>query len=268
MSNFDNPVEIPNLIAGGIALLHIAVCDDEKKEHVLLKEYLPRITKRTAYSFETQYFSCGEELLHYYHEQVSYPFHILLLDVELKGLKGIEVAKKIRALPDRDVQIIFMTNYPHYVMDSFDVQPFHYLIKPVPYECFEAKMIKLCNYILSSVNRFLMIKTEDGHTVIKNSDIIAIVKIKHSLAKNRLKIITATQHYIISGTLSEYIGKLNRPFMLIHRSVIVNLEHIHKFTATSVIMHNQEHFPMGRTQAKEVKAAYAYYMIAQFKERG
>lgn len=248
-------------------MFHMAVCDDEKKELILLKEYLPRFTKRTAYSFETQYFSCGEELLHSYHEQMSYPFHILLLDVELKGLNGIEVAKKIRALPDRDVQIIFLTNYPQYVMDSFDVQAFHYLIKPVAYELFEAKMSKLCNYIVSSVNRFLMIKTEDGHMVIKKSDIIAIVKIKHSLAKNRLKIITSRQHYIISGTLSEYIGKLNRPFMLIHRSVIVNLEHVHKFTATSVFMDNQEQFPIGRTLAKEVKEAYAYYMIAQFKER-
>jgi two-component system, LytTR family, response regulator LytT len=253
---------------GGMALLRIAVCDDEKKEHELLKEYLPRLMKSTAYSFEIQYFTCGEELLHYYNQQSSYPFHILLMDIELRGLNGIEVAKKIRALPDREVQIIFLTNYPQYVMNSFDVQPFHYLIKPVDYEYFEAKIIKLCNYIISSVNRFLMIKTEDGHMVIKNSDVIAIVKIKHSLAKNRLKIITSTQHYIISGTILEYISKLNRPFMLIHRSVIVNLEHVHKFTATSVVMHNQEQFPIGRTQAKEVKEAYAYYMIAQFKERG
>lgn len=138
-------------------------------------------------------------------------------------------------------------------MNSFDVQPFHYLIKPVDYEYFEAKIIKLCNYIISSVNRFLMIKTEDGHIVIKNSDVIAIVKIKHSLAKNRLKIITSMQHYIISGTISEYISKLNRPFMLIHRSVIVNLEHVHKFTATSVIMHNQEQFPITVLRQKRLK---------------
>lgn len=79
---------------GGMTLLRIAVCDDEKKEHELLKGYLPRLMKSTAYSFEIQYFTCGEELLHYYNQQSSYPFHILLMDIELRGLNGIEVAKK------------------------------------------------------------------------------------------------------------------------------------------------------------------------------
>ncbi|MFD2878861.1 hypothetical protein ACFTAO_27485 [Paenibacillus rhizoplanae] len=76
-----------------------------------------------------------------------------------------------------------MSSYPEYIMDSFDVQTFQYLLKPVPYELFQDKILKLCSYIHSSPNRFFTIKVEDDQVVLRRPDIIAIVKIKHSLAQ-------------------------------------------------------------------------------------
>ncbi|MCM3702180.1 LytTR family DNA-binding domain-containing protein [Paenibacillus macerans] len=249
-------------------MFQVAVCDDEIEIRELMHHFFLQLSARMPYTFDIHYFSSGEELLQYYKNQKRYIFHFLILDVEMGGINGIETAQRIRSLPDHDVQIIFLTNYPEYMMESFDVQTFQYLIKPVSYELFEAKMAKLCNYILSSVNRFLTIKVEKEQLVFRYSDIIAIVKIKHALVQNKLKIVTLHRQLITTGTLTEYSRKLTFPFLLIHRSVIINLEHVLKFTATSVIMTNQEHYPLGRSRANCIKEAYAHYMVTKFKERG
>ncbi|QWU16639.1 two component transcriptional regulator, LytTR family [Paenibacillus sophorae] len=247
-------------------MLRVAVCDDETQMHKELQQFFSKLTANTLYKFDVHYFSSGEELLLYYQDQGRNAFHILVLDVEMNGINGIDTAKKVRSLPDRDVQIIFLTSYPEYMMNSFDVQTFQYLLKPLSYLLFETKMVKLCNYIFSSVNKFLTIRTEKEQIVLRISDIVSIVKVKHSLIQNKLKVTTVQQQYIISGTLLEYLNRLDNSFLLIHRSVIINLQHVRKFTAISVAMSNLEELPIGRTQAKAIKNAYARYMTGRFQE--
>jgi DNA-binding LytR/AlgR family response regulator len=253
---------------GGSELLQVAVCDDEKDEHIRLDQLFQYLMKSTPYAFQLHYFFSGEELLKYYAEHMPFPFHFLILDIEMNGMNGIETAKKVRSLPDRDVQIIFLTSYPEYMMTSFDVQTFQYLIKPVSFELLMSKVIKLSHYISTSTNRFVVIKSEEEQIVLRTNDIIAIVKVKHSLAKNKLNVITVQRQYIITSTMLEYATKLEYPFMIIHRSVIINLDHIRKFTSASVLMSNQDEFPIGRSKSKKLKDAYVRNMIAQYKEQG
>ncbi|MNL78594.1 LytTr DNA-binding domain protein [compost metagenome] len=55
---------------------------------------------------------------------------------------------------------------------------------------------------------------------------------------------------------------------MIHRSIIVNLEHVRRFTATSVVMSNDEEYPLGRSQSKAIKDVYAQYVLEELKGRG
>lgn len=250
-------------------MFHVGVCDDEDGIRNELQRYFLQLSVTTNYSFDVHYFSSGEQLLqHYKAMQGEYAYHLLILDVEMNGISGLETARQIRSLPDRDVQIMFLTSYPEYMMESFDVQTFQYLLKPVTYELFKKKTLKLCSYIMSSSNRFFTIKVEDGQIVLRKPEIIAIVKIKHSLAQNKLKVLTAAQEYIINGTLQEYSDKLGSLFLMIHRSIIVNLEHVRRFTATSVVMSNDEEYPLGRSQSKAIKDVYAQYVLEELKGRG
>lgn len=249
-------------------MFQVAICDDEAANHNLIKQLLLILTKCTHFSFDTYFFSSGEELLEYYKTHKSNPFHILFLDIEMNGINGINTAKQIRSLPDRDVQIIFLTSYPEYMMDSFDVQTFHYLIKPISNELFISKVTKLCNYILASINRYLTIKTNGEYLVLKNSAVIAITKVKNTIAKKRLEVITTEQRYACAGTLESYSNRLEYPFLLVHRSVIINMEHVLKFTVSSVVMSSKEEFPIGRSKAQTIKDSYARYMLARIKQRG
>lgn len=252
-------------------MFHVAVCDDEIGVRNQIQHYFSQLSATTRYSFDVHVFPSGEKLLRHYKAkalQEKYTYHLLILDIEMTGMNGLETAREIRSIPDREVQIMFLTSYPEYMLQSFDVQTFQYLLKPVPYQLFERKILKLCSYILSSEPHFFTIKTEEGHIVLRKSEIIAIVKIKHSLAQNKLQVITATNQYTFTGKLLEYADKTGGLFLMIHRSIIINLEHVRRFTATSVWMSNGENYPIGRSQSKTIKDIYAQYMITQLKERG
>lgn len=245
-------------------LLRVAVCDDEEEIHQQLQQFFSQFSENESYTFEVNYFYSGEALLQYYKEYGRYTFHFLILDVEMKGMNGIETALKIRSLPDKDVQIIFLTSYPQYMIDSFNVQPFQYLIKPVSYERFETQIAKLCDYIHSVIQRYVVVKTNTEQIVLRASDIIAIEKVD----KKHLELITMEQRFAVVSTLAEFSIKLDASFYQIYRSIIINLEHVHKFTATTVVMSNKDKFPLGRSKGKGIKEAYARYRIAQFNERG
>jgi two-component system, LytTR family, response regulator len=52
---------------------------------------------------------------------------LLLLDVEMPGLSGIQLAKSLKNLPFT----IFITSHPNYAAEAFDLDAVDYLVKPV-----------------------------------------------------------------------------------------------------------------------------------------
>ncbi|UQZ35476.1 DNA-binding response regulator [Paenibacillus sp. PK3_47] len=249
-------------------MFRLAVCDNDLEIHQQLRQYFSDLSIHTNFVFDIRYFSSGEDLMAFYEQEGAHVFHVLLLDIEMNGINGIETAQRIRALPDRELQIIFMSSYPEYMIESFDVQTFHYMIKPLAYPQFENILMKVFHYIETSAQSYVVLKIDQEQIVIRTSDVISVVKIKHALSQNRIKVITTKEQYICSGTLADYLNRLGHPFMQIYRSVIINLEHVFRFSADTVIMTNHEQFPIGRTQSKNIKDAYARHVIAQFKERG
>lgn len=127
-------------------LYRIAICDDEVGQIKIISDYLARFSIKTDIEFKIERYTSSNELLKKYYNEKS-PFDILFLDMEMPGRNGIETAEEIRRLPDRNVLISFITSYPEYMQDSFDVQASQYLTKPVSYELFEEKLEKMLDYI-------------------------------------------------------------------------------------------------------------------------
>jgi two-component system response regulator LytT len=145
------------------------------------------------------------------------------------------------------------------MLNCFDVQAFQFMLKPIYYELFQEKLLQLCHYILSLVHHFLSVKVNNEHIILRTSDIVSLVKVKHALCQNKVEIslIQRNNPLIVSGTLVGYAEKLDpKLFLLIHRSVIVNLNYVQNFTSESVIMSNQITFPIGRSHSKIFKKLY------------
>ncbi|MBT2290108.1 response regulator transcription factor [Paenibacillus albidus] len=242
-------------------MYRVAICDDEDNQRELVKSMLIALSIKANLNFEMEEFNSGEQLVAHY-ERNEPPFHILILDVEMMGINGIQTARRIRGLKHLDEQIIFLTNYPEYMVESFDVMTFQYLIKPIAPPIFEEKIIKLCQYFQTLDKKFMIIKSAYEEVVLKFEDIIAIEAAKSLTIKSKLNFITLNQIYESKGILAEYALALkDNHFLQIHRSVIINLLHVRKFASGVVLMSGGMELPIGRSKLKEVKDYYTKFMI-------
>jgi DNA-binding LytR/AlgR family response regulator len=188
------------------------------------------------------------------------------MDVEMSGMNGIQTAKEIRNMKYLDVQIMFLTSYPEYMVESFDVVTFQYLIKPILPDIFEEKMIKLCQYFKALDKKYVLIKSDYEELLLKYDDILWIEVMKSLTIKNKLKFVTQENSHESKGILSGYAAALkDHGFLQIHRSIIINLMHVQKFVGTQVVMLNGTELPIGRSKVKEVKDAYTKYMIMRIQ---
>lgn len=105
--------------------MKIAICDDEafwiNELQILLKEYY--ITRH--FDIYVSLFSCGTELL-----MAKDKFDLIFMDYQMENLNGIETARKIRNL-NNNCAIIFVSSYPDIAIDTFEVEAFRFLIKPI-----------------------------------------------------------------------------------------------------------------------------------------
>ena len=100
--------------------LNIAICDDENR---ILTHTSSLIDIYQFQHLDTNLsvdcYTSGESLLENYTQPRQY--HILLLDIEMPGMNGIETARQIRNTIDRNAIIVFISSYPEYMQESFSV---------------------------------------------------------------------------------------------------------------------------------------------------
>ena len=146
--------------------MRIAICDDEEK----VREILVRKVGATFPEDAIDAFSRGEELL----KARELP-DILLLDIKMPGISGMEVAKRLRERSDK-VVIIFITGEEQYVFDSFDVHAFHYLVKPISDQKLEEVLLRakesLAKEIRKPEKKYVMVSSGGSHIRICLSDVI------------------------------------------------------------------------------------------------
>ena len=242
-------------------LYRVAICDDEISQIKNISDYLTRFSIKTDTEFQIERFTSGNELLKKYYNEKS-PFDILFLDMEMPGLNGIETAEEIRRIPDRNVLIAFITSYPEYMQDSFDVQASQYFTKPVSYELFEQKLEKMLDYINGLETNITVLSQKSGETILYLDDIICIEANKNS----NLIITTQNEEIVIKGKINNYEKELaNKYFISIHRSCLANMKYIRKFNADSLEFSTGKIVPVSRRKLSEIKEAFSKYMLMRYK---
>ena len=242
-------------------LYRIAICDDEISQIKNISDYLTRFSIKTDTEFQIERFTSSNELLKKYYNEKS-PFDILFLDMEMPGRNGIETAEEIRRIPDRNVLIAFITSYPEYMQDSFDVQASPYFTKPVSYELFEQKLEKMLDYINGLETNITVLSQKSGETILYLDDIICIEANKNS----NLIITTQNEEIVIKGKINNYEKELaNKYFISIHRSCLANMKYIRKFNADSLEFSTGKIVPVSRRKLSEIKEAFSKYMVMRYK---
>ena len=241
-------------------LLKIGICDDEPEYTTILADYLKTydIDSEKDYSFQIDKFTSAKELLSAYTKPETY--HILFLDVEMPEITVIELAKKIRMLGDKNVRIVFVSHYPEYMQESFNVQPFQFLTKPIDY----ASVSRLFSSIFKKFNRrsgnIVVIDSEREKNFVPINEILFITSMKQN--KSRIRYQLTSNQLVSRSTLSD-VEKQLTPYGFVSpsRGYLVNLRYIRTITSKCVILKNGLEIPISRRRASELQKTYAKYVV-------
>ncbi len=233
----------------------IAVVDDDDRQ----KEYLIKLIKKWADSRSIAADVCGygsaEAFLFDYEGK---PVNLLLLDIEMRGQNGMELAKRLRARGD-SLPIVFITGFADYMNEGYDVEALHYLLKPLDDE----KLVKVLDRYAerkADVAGELVVDTENGSMHLNPAELMyaeAFGRICRLYMHDGRKI---DAHAGI-GELRERLS--TGEFVGCHRSYIVNLRYVRTIGRTCLTLDNGEQIFVSRRLYGEVSKAFTAYYTAK-----
>ena len=230
--------------------LNIAICDDEQNQIQYIKDIVSAWAETSGYLPHFAEFPSAEAFLFDYAENQNYD--ILLLDIEMAKMNGIDLAKKVREENNR-VQILFITGYPDFMSEGFEVAALHYLMKPVKKE----KLFSVLDRAVENLGKkeeSLVLETENGVLRVNFSEIML------AEAKGHDTVLTLTSRIETAKIgINDLEKKLDTSFVRSHRSYLVGLRHITRITKTDVILDNGALIPLSRRMYAVVNQKFIDY---------
>lgn len=233
--------------------LKIALCDDNINALDFLYSTLWNYQVATDINLIIDKYTNPKDLLTAYKEPGTY--HIVLLDIEMPEMNGIKVAEIIRKLKDRQVIIVFISNYPQYMQESFAVHPFHYLQKPLKEHTIYELMHQILEEIQDSHILYSIISTDTSEQTININDVLYIEVMNGKTKELAFHFFEKT--IVARGTLLHWEKELSEyNFYLCRRGILLNLQHVHYFDKNNIILNNGKSIPVSRTNLKKLKELY------------
>ena len=239
-------------VKGNSDMIRIAVCDDAWT----IREELSRLIKEQAPKADIVEYKSGEEMVN-----DKENFAISFLDIEMGRVSGLDVARRIREGEDRSCQrsiIIFITGYREYMEAAFDVNAFHYLIKPIDKE----KFFEVFNRAWKEVSvskeqekKYIIIKSLGAQQKLFLKDICYIE------SGNKKVIIHTTGGILeVYGKMEEFESSLGNSFYRCHRCYLVNMEKISAYSMGNIQVTNGDNLLFARKKYSDFIKNYMRYV--------
>lgn len=232
--------------------MKIAVCDDDRP----IRKELIRLIQRQATDADITEYQSGEALI-----CAGADFDIYFLDIEMDSVSGMELARHIREQEENSRKrslIIFVTGYREYMEEAFDVNAFHYLVKPLDEEKFAEvfeRAWKEASAFYEQEKRYIMVKSfgTQQRLLLKN--------IYYIESHNKKVIIHTTDKTLeVYGKMEELENRLGSTFYRCHRCYLVNMEKISAYSADNIQVKNGDNLLLARTKSSDFIKAYMRYI--------
>lgn len=230
--------------------MRVAIVDDEPEMTGQIQKYLDIFAKEHHMEISGEVFHDAPSFL----QQYDGSYELVLMDVEMPGMDGIEAARQVRQ-KDTRVSIMFITNMAQYAIHGYEVEAVDYVIKPIGYQDFAMKMKKALRYIYRDADRQLMLETAEGKVPVKVSHIYYVEVIRHYLNFH-----TYTGVYQIRGVMKEQEEMLrDYHFIRCSQSYLVNLAHVRAIRGNEVQV-GEDLLPISRNKKTEFVEAFTRYV--------
>jgi len=232
----------------------IVICDDEEQDIRYISSIVGRWSREKRVTVDMEAFPSAESFLFYYagHKDID----ILLLDIEMKAMNGVELARRIRQENDA-VQIIFITGFPDFMPEGYEVSALHYLLKPVSADRLLTILSRAADR-LNKAERSVLFAVGDETVRAAVSDIVSAEASAHScmVTTVRAKLEVKSSISVIEKMLSEAAGG---EFIRCHRSYIVSVRYIKSISKTEITLDSGAKIPLSRNNYQAVNQAFIRY---------
>lgn len=230
--------------------LKVAVCDDSRTDQEYVSGLLRSFAEATGRDIEIYTFLSAEEFLFRYAEEKD--FQILILDIEMGNMNGVELAGKLRK-DNHDLQILFVTGFPDFMAEGYEVDAIHYLLKPVTQERFFRAMEKAAERLKQAQPVLLLQENGETMRIVVNS-IYFVEVFSHSCVLH-----TTDGNVECRTAISRLESELGSQFIRVHRAFLVNIEYMKRIAKTEILLENGETVPLARRKYSEVNLAFINY---------
>lgn len=214
----------------------IAICDDSDADIRYVADMVERWAAAKGYMVHTDTFCSAESFLFHYEEESDYD--ILLLDIEMRDMDGVTLAKQIRK-KNSNIQIVFITGYSDYILEGYEVAALHYLIKPV-------KEDKLCSVLERAVEKLSKNEKVLYFEIGGGMVCVPICQIRYADVCGNYVTIHALSDITVKMTLGELEKELDERFYRAGRSAIINLTQISRVTKAEIKLSDGTALPLPR----------------------
>ena len=244
--------------------MKITICDDSIEDLLKIEELL--LKYKTLYpgrSFELEKFSDPSRLSHTI--SAGKLSDIYILDMLMPKRTGIDLAHQIREAGCESA-IIYITSSDDYALDAYEVRAIRYLLKPIN----EEKLFEALHYSLTYTKvknePIYLVKTKEGLVQTSYSQ---IEYIENASRKLEVHLVSGEilKSLFIRQSFEEETREIAqmRNFLQVHKSFLVNLDHVKRLTVDSIIMKSGRQLPVSKTKAAKVKREYLLFVSGKYK---
>lgn len=228
-------------------MIKIAICDDEEKSVALHEHIVRECLQSEGIGCEITTYTQSRNLLYDITDD-GFFYDLILLDIEMPGISGMEIPQQIEGyLPN--VRIIFVTSHTEYAIDAFELAIFRYVPKNNLEVKLTAAVVDAAKLIELEAGQEYTIQTANRMEKIPYKDIFYIQRD----GKNA-SIVSSAGTSKVRKSLQQVFEELDAPeFIFIDRGYIVNIIQIMKINDGIAILKNGEQLPISRSHLQEVK---------------
>ncbi len=228
--------------------MNIVICDDSESDALTAKEVIKRTAQKLHIKTEFDIYQKPTEVewkLLVKKETAD----ILILDIDMPEISGLELAEKLRA-NNLNLIIIFLSAHEEFVFKAIEFQPFRY-IRKIRLEAEMPLAIRSAVKVIeANMDKQIIFNTDDGEMKVMISNIMYYETEKRKIAVH----LKQGNNLFTNKTIAEMQDLINKEsFIMIHRCCVVNSDYVENIMNGIVVLSNNEKLVISRPRYKAVK---------------
>lgn len=237
-------------------MLQIAICDDDRLHLKHTRKLAEGILDGHSPVFSE--FDGANELL-FKMEATAYAPDIALLDIQMPGIDGIELAGEINRIAP-ECKIVFISSYIFYAPEVYDTEHIYFVLKSQ----IDERLPLALNKAVASIAKprsFMLVKSGASVTRLPAESVMYLERALH-----KTKVVTGTERFMTTQSPAELLSGIggNNAFIHCHQSYWVNARNIGTFESDKFIMRDGSPIPISRAQKANAKETF-FHMLAEKK---